>query len=337
MEKENILFALLIVSQASFGQCPEYDLQPPRLSNVVVRSFVAQDGATKIFTYSYSITNGATSTGCIDRFQMDIIAPPDGIELSNVGLVDYPRYVDRSALQFHPQLRIIPVAIPKLPTFRGFSSAWFAGFSVRGIVDWVRAIKRFQLEPGATIDSLIMTSHGIPGLRSFVISPSYNPMPPVIITPENEDSVYLNVPPPTREEEEAFQRLEDSIKFRGLTIGPTAPPANFVATAFLDTLLSYTRQSAALGWLGRDRDDDCDDDERPDDGVVRNIENRLQKARRELVRGDSVKARRELLKLVRKVDRLQRRGERVMTSEAYALLKYNTEYLIERLPERRRR
>jgi len=121
------------------------------------------------------------------------------------------------------------------------------------------------------------------------------------------------------------------------TIVPVAPLGPFVAIYFLDTLLSYTRQSAALGWLGRDRDDDCDDDERPDDGVVRNIQNRLQKARRELVRGDSVKARRELVKLVRKVDRLQRRGERVMTSEAYALLKYNTEYLIERLPERRRR
>ncbi len=121
------------------------------------------------------------------------------------------------------------------------------------------------------------------------------------------------------------------------TIGGVNLPSPFMSLFFIDTLLSYTRQSAALGWLGRDRDDDCDDDERPDDGVVRNIENRLQKARRELVRGDSVKARRELLKLVRKVDRLQRRGERVMTSEAYALLKYNTEYLIERLPERRRR
>jgi len=123
----------------------------------------------------------------------------------------------------------------------------------------------------------------------------------------------------------------------GKTVGPFLPPDPFASLNFLDTLLSYTRQSAALGWLGRDRDDDCDDDERPDDGVVRNIENRLQKARRELVRGDSVKARRELVKLVRKVDRLHRRGERVMTSEAYALLKYNTEYLIERLPERRRR
>jgi len=124
---------------------------------------------------------------------------------------------------------------------------------------------------------------------------------------------------------------------QGKTLGPADPHDPFVPLSFLDTLLSYTRQSAQLGWLGRNRDDDCDDDERPDDGVVRNIENRLQKARRELVRGDSVKARRELVKLVRKVDRLQRRGERVMTSEAYALLKYNTEYVIERLPERRRR
>ncbi len=147
--------------------------------------------------------------------------------------------------------------------------------------------------------------------------------------------------PPPEGEEDSIPGYHDLTPYGpgivGKTVGPLLPPDPFMPLSFLDTLLSYTRQSAALGWLGRNRDDDCDDDERPDDGVVRNIQNRLQKARRELVRGDSVKARRELLKLVRKIDRLQRRGERVMTSEAYALLKYNTEYLIERLPERRRR
>jgi hypothetical protein len=123
-----------------------------------------------------------------------------------------------------------------------------------------------------------------------------------------------------------------------------------VPSDYLDTLLSFTHQSADLGWLGRGRDNDCDDDERPDDGIVKNIELRLQKANRELTRGDSVQARKKLEKLVQKVERIWKRSQEeekkhgrdrwerqdnvIMTSEAYALLKYNSEYLIDRLPDK---
>jgi len=124
----------------------------------------------------------------------------------------------------------------------------------------------------------------------------------------------------------------------------------FSALVWLDTLLSYTQQSAELGWLRRGQDNDCDDDERPGDGVVKNMELRLQKAKRELTRGDSVQARKDLEKLAQKVERIWKRSQEeekkhkrdrwdrkedvIMTSEVYALLKYNTEYLIDRLPEK---
>jgi len=140
---------------------------------------------------------------------------------------------------------------------------------------------------------------------------------------------------------------------QGYTIAPKDPPSPFVPLAYLDTLLSYTRQSAELGWLGRDRDNECDNDEKPEDGIVRNVEQRLKKAKRQLERGDSVLARRELEKLMGKVERLwkrsqdddkkdkrdrwEKRDKVVITSEAYALLKYNTEFLIDRLPDRKQK
>jgi len=139
--------------------------------------------------------------------------------------------------------------------------------------------------------------------------------------------------------------------FKGFTISPGIPDSPFVAFSFLDTLLSYARQSAELGWLGRGRDDDCDNDEKPEEGIVRNIEQRLGKAKKLLERRDSVLARRELEKLVDKVERLWKRSQDVdkkdkrnrwekkdkvvMTSETYALLKYNLEYMIDRLPDRK--
>jgi hypothetical protein len=150
----------------------------------------------------------------------------------------------------------------------------------------------------------------------------------------------------------------------GLTVGPVMPPDPFLAGHFIDTLLSYTRQSVDLGWLaskdskrGIGRDDDCDNDERPDNGVAGNIERRLEIAKRELSKGDSVSARRDLERLLSKIERVWKRSQDqdkkrgrnrkeemrskddkiIMTSEAYALLKYNLEYLIDRMPERERR
>jgi len=147
-----------------------------------------------------------------------------------------------------------------------------------------------------------------------------------------------------------FQRDLLHNSFSTFTVGPANAGDSFNELILLDTLLSYTRQSADLGWLGRDRDNDCDNDERPDDGVVKNIEKRLGKAKRFLERDDSVKARKELEKLVQKVERIWKRSQdqekkrgrdrewkqdkSLMTSEAYVLLKYNAEYLIDRLPER---
>ncbi len=72
------------------------------------------------------------------------------------------------------------------------------------------------------------------------------------------------------------------------------------------------------------------------------LDRRLEKARRVLMQNDSIRARKELETFVMEVElindisgRMEKRDQRpVMTSEAYALLKYNAEYLIDRLPDR---
>ena len=102
-----------------------------------------------------------------------------------------------------------------------------------------------------------------------------------------------------------------------------------------------------LGWLKSKRDDDRDDDEKPEDGVAKNIEKRVEKARKELVKGDSIKARKELEKFVKKVEKFYKESDKeedknkpekvVITSEGFALLKYNAEYLIDRLSEKRKK
>lgn len=144
--------------------------------------------------------------------------------------------------------------------------------------------------------------------------------------------------------EETQNILTNSVT--GFTLGTRDTSVSVGVLQWLDTLIYYTRQSATLGWLGQGRDNDNDSDEQADNGLTKNIEQRYQKAKQQLLRGDSVQARKELAKLVDKVERIWRggrqdeerekrdRGDIKMTSESYALLKYNTEYVTNLLPEK---
>jgi hypothetical protein len=137
----------------------------------------------------------------------------------------------------------------------------------------------------------------------------------VEITPANEDSVYRNVPEPTEEESKAFLRLEDSIGVRGLTIGPTAPPSTFSPSASIDTLISYKHQAFSFGWI-------------TNQGIANSLDQKLDNARKQLKRGNN-KAAKNILEAF--INEVEAQKEKHLSSEAYALLKFNAEYLISRL------
>jgi hypothetical protein len=223
----------------------------------------------------------------------------------------------------------------------GEKMSWVTYYDTTGI-DVLEFPPRSVILPGEQL-SFSFEAKGLPGIGHFWAEG----WAPWYFTEQQEDSLIRAGYP-----EEDLHPTDEKF-FKGVTIVRKNPPDSFVHLAFLDTLLSYTRQSAELGWLGRERDEDCDNDERPQDGIVKNIEQRLQKAKRELVRRDTAQTRKELEKLVQKVERIWKRSEEdekkhrkdkwekrdqlIMTSEAYALLKYNTEYLIDRLPREKKK
>ncbi len=162
--------------------------------------------------------------------------------------------------------------------------------------------------------------------------------------------------------------------FRGYTLAPADPPSPFFSLDFLDTLISYKHQSVPLGWLKDDKTckPDCDeimngrgwysegdfqqyDKWNPDNtwnfdrdwnnGIVEVLDARLIKAGVELSKKDSVDARQDLEIFVMEVEVLNDVSKKledskqapIMTSEAYALLKYNAEYLIDSLPAGRQK
>ncbi len=84
----------------------------------------------------------------------------------------------------------------------------------------------------------------------------------------------------------------------------------------LDTLISLKHQALAEGWI----------DNR---GIANSLDSKLDNARKKLASGDSTTAKNMLNAFVNEVEA---QNGKHLTSEAYALLKYNAEYLIDRLP-----
>jgi hypothetical protein len=101
----------------------------------------------------------------------------------------------------------------------------------------------------------------------------------------------------------------------GRTVGPVLPPDPFDPVRFLDTLLSYTTQCKMLGWISEQTTAD------KYLGHFNSVKVSLQES--------NVTAARNTLKLV--LEDVNVDSSSTLTSEAYALLRYNTEYLLDHL------
>ena len=106
------------------------------------------------------------------------------------------------------------------------------------------------------------------------------------------------------------------------TVGPVLPLEPFVPLAFLDTLMSYKHQAFALGWI-------------KNQGIVTSLDQKLDNAKAQLQRNNKTAARNMLHAFINEVEALNKgggpQGGGQITSEAYALLKFNAEYLISKL------
>lgn len=104
--------------------------------------------------------------------------------------------------------------------------------------------------------------------------------------------------------------------FRAVTIGIKPFPDEVSAPAFLDTIIHYSTKSYELGWIK--------------DQSLRDKFNRYLENARDLInQKNSYEARGNLTSLL---EDLGRETPQVLSPEAYALLKFNTEYVLRRLP-----
>lgn len=102
-----------------------------------------------------------------------------------------------------------------------------------------------------------------------------------------------------------------------LTVGPADVPIPFVDIEFVDLLIEYLDTSDSLGWI-------------PSSSAVDEIEAELNSSRRKLMSGDKIGAANELTHILLTLESLLDADVEIR-SEAYSLLKFNSEFLLEKL------
>ena len=107
----------------------------------------------------------------------------------------------------------------------------------------------------------------------------------------------------------------DLVFLQAQTTGPVAPPDPFDSGKFVERLGTIFDESLSEGWV-------------EDESVAEDLKKKLESAREAVESGDKKRLESILRALLKKVEEEK---DRSLLSEAYALLKYNVQYWLERL------
>ncbi len=293
-----VLFALVATPNDTLST------QYPFLREVTVQAVVTYDTLSRMYFYNYSIANGISSRGNLDELILDLYRPPGSIDYDTTGLLFMRSH---SAWEFHNDYPrhisdIVPVGLPILP------GNW-EGSPVYGLYPWV-SFHNFKdyLHPGDHVNGIVLMSRGLPGIRQFTAVPWFEES---LFFPDLEDtSVTMTI-----EEEDS---VKEAVNYRGFTVGPWAPPLRSNPATLLDTLRSLVHRSRSLGWISSSK-------------VAEDYMKAFGLVSVAIEHSDFTGAVAQLGLVVTRAesDRLT-----LLKPEAYALIRYNTQYLINRLNAR---
>ncbi len=355
MKKTNAVLSLISFSVVFITNCWAFEPREnlPVLKQIRLSSTIAKiAGLINHYEYNYSLYNSNTNRGSVMSIVIDLTERPERIQQfnSSVGFID--KRMEGFGKE-HGYPPIVAVSDLKIPQF------WF-GFLGSVAVNWVvhgsQDDHPWLVGPGKSLQGLGFKSPAVPGITTFVATPILD-----------ISKFYPDIHDVTGglEEENALMRQitqdRDAIEFTGRTLGPVAPPVDLseLCDTFILDLIGEVGEAATLGWIKHDfrKDDDnrgkgkgdekgvkkgqdddgddhADDDIEMDEkdkgmpGAAKSIIKKLTKIRRECLRGKFGNAREKLRALIRQID--AQRGKH-LTNEAYFLLKFNAEFLLEKL------
>ncbi|MBI4824150.1 MAG: hypothetical protein HY805_07990 [Nitrospirae bacterium] len=168
----------------------------------------------------------------------------------------------------------------------------------------------FNIKPGASLNGFGMQSEGLPAIVTYYAH-GWRELPTI-----SEEEM--------PEEEDCPERNIFINAFKGKTLGPTAPPLDFNPLSFLDYIIGMKHEAFSLGWI-------------TNKGIEMSLDAKLEAAKKKLEQGQNGTAKNILNALINEIEAQGcetyencPKGNHLLP-EAYALLKYNVLYLIERL------
>ncbi len=300
------MVAVLAIGLATTATPAVAQTLPAPLRAATVSAIVTKETGSEIFIYQYRVTNPAVNQSQINGFEIDLTLGPNDARLSREGLVNGPGYGRATSEANFQQVPMVPVGMTG-PT------GWIFGLGIasapsRGYASWGSRDEPFRLSPGQVLTGLSLTSRGLPGVREARLQP---PVP------------YGDLPEQYDDPDE-LAKFVDTLMLRTKTVAPKAPPANFVPLEFLNYLIALLHDSRQQGWIKVD-------------GIHQSLLAELLAAKRSLEAGRDEPARGQLKAFANEVQAVSCPefscpGNKPLTSEAYALLYFNGQYLVERLP-----
>ncbi len=303
--KSSIIVALVIGLAAAAAPAAAQTLPVP-LRAAGAKAVVTKDSGSGIFRFQYRIANPAVNQSQVNAVEVDLTLGPSDARLSREGLVNGPDYGEPTSEANFQQVPMVPVGMTG-PT------GWIFGLGItpeatQGYASWGSRDEPFRLSPGQVLTGFGLTSYGLPGVREARLKPAidYDDLPDEYADPDK------------------VAELVRSLFFRTKTVAPKAPPANFVPLEFLNYLIALLHDSRQQGWVKVD-------------GIHQSLLAKLLAAKRHLEAGRTEPARNEVQAFVNEVSGASCQdfscpGNKPLTSEAYALLFFNGQYLVERLP-----
>jgi hypothetical protein len=197
---------------------------------------------------------------------------------------------------FYIKASIDTVDSVKVPI--GWQGGQWAGYP---LINCFTENENLQIDTGHTLKTFSFDCLDLPIITAFYVQgPSY--------------SLDYSTSDPDTLMEVAYNNVLNNSSI-GTTIGPAHPPTPFIPLNFLDTLLSYTTQSRTLGWI-------------KDQTTADKYLSYFSTAKTKILQNDTATAKSTLRQVLSDVNV---DSSSTLTSEAYALLRFNTEYLIPRI------
>ena len=275
----------------------------PQLQGASLRAKVMRDDAG-FLRYEYRVSVSTAEPLALQEFRVDVSSDTSR---SDVGLDGLPAASNRALPPTKPRTGTVGTAVALVIT--SIPEEWSGVVDPDLRLNLGAHLDTAKIQAGGQAAGFEVSSHALPGIREARMKPDLWDLLPDLDVDPDAGATYEQLP-----------ASDQVVK----TVGPVAPPAEFAPRSFADEIQAALDEARLQGWVANDEAK----------SILQGSMSLLKSA---LDEGDFDGARSQAAEFIGQVTTMgctafQCGPEQLLSSEAYALLRFNMEYLRERIP-----